>query len=92
LALFFLAAVWAMTATASAEPFLCPVVGDGVKNADSRNGDHGVEAIEPPVGTSFFPGNNQAGVNSNPKAHNTDGPGNPNAGPGHNPNFSPIWP
>jgi hypothetical protein len=71
-----------MSATASAA-FLCPVVGDGVNNA---------EAINPPVGTSFFPGNNQAGANANPNAYNTHGPGNPNAGPGHNPNFSPIWP
>jgi hypothetical protein len=91
LALFFLAAVWAMSATASAA-FLCPVVGDGVNNADARNGDNGVSAINPPVGTSFLPGNNQAGANANPNAYNTDGPGNPNAGPGKNPNFSPIWP
>jgi hypothetical protein len=51
-----------------------------------------VKAINPPVGTSLLPGNNQAGENANDKAYNTDGPGNPNAGPGHNPNFSPIWP
>ena len=80
-------------AVASAnDAFLCPVVGDGVLNADAHNGDHGVSAIQPPVGTSFFPGGNQAGANSNPKAHNTDGPGNPDAGPGGNPDFSPIWP
>lgn len=72
--------------------FLCPVVGDGVLNADSRNGDNGVEAITPPVGTSFLPGQNQAGDNANPNAHNTSGPDNPNAGPGGNPDFSPIWP
>ncbi len=29
-------------AITSADPFLCPVVGDGVLNADSKNGDHGV--------------------------------------------------
>jgi hypothetical protein len=45
--------------------FLCPVVGDGVLNADSRNGDNGVSTITPPVGTSFLPGNNQAGANAN---------------------------
>jgi hypothetical protein len=72
--------------------FLCPVVGDGVNNADSKNGDNGVEAIDPPVGTSLLPGNNQAGANSNPKAHNTKGPDDPTAGPGQNPDFSPIWP
>ncbi len=73
-------------------PFLCPVVGGGVLNADDKNGDNRVEAIEPPVGTSLLPGNNQAGANANPKAYNTEGPGNANAGPGHNPDFSPIWP
>jgi hypothetical protein len=72
--------------------FLCPVVGDGVLTADANNGDHGVEAINPPVGTSFLPGNNQAGANSNTNAHNTSGPGDPDAGPGGTPDSSPIWP
>lgn len=76
----------------AAEPFLCPVVGDGVLNADSHNGGNGVATISPPVGTSFLPGNNQAGANSNTNAHNSSGPGNPDAGPGGNPDFSPIWP
>lgn len=80
------------TSTISAAAFLCPVVGDGVLNADDNNGDHGVDAISPPVGTSFLPGNNQAGNNANPNAYNIYGPGNPDAGPGHNPFFSPIWP
>ena len=75
-----------------AAPFLCPVVGDDVLNADAHNGDNGVSAIIPPVGTSLLPGNNQAGLNANPNAYNTEGPGNPDAGPGHNPDFSPIWP
>jgi hypothetical protein len=72
--------------------FLCPVVGDGVINADAHNGDNGVASIQPPVGTSFLPGNNQAGAHANPNAYNTEGPGNPDAGPGGNPDFSPIWP
>lgn len=72
--------------------FLCPVVGGGVLNADSQNGDNGVSAITPPVGTSLLPGNNQAGGNANENAYNTLGPGDPNAGPGQNPDFSPIWP
>ena len=76
----------------AAAPFLCPVVGDGVNNADANNGDNGVSTINPPVGTSFIPGNNQAGANSNPKAHNTKGPGDSTAGPGGNPDFTPIWP
>jgi len=81
------------TGQASADaPFLCPVVGDGVNNADAHNGDNGVSTIGPPVGTSFLPGKNKAGANSNPNAHNTLGPGDPEAGPGGNPDFSPIWP
>jgi hypothetical protein len=68
--------------------FLCPVVGEGV----AKNGRGGHEVIEPPVGTSFLPGNNRAGENANPKAYNTKGPGDPTAGPGHNPDFSPILP
>ncbi len=79
-------------ASASDAPFLCPVVGDGVLNADDNNGDNGVSAIEPPVGTSLLPGNNQAGENADSNAYNTEGPGNPDAGPGGNPDFSPIWP
>ena len=82
----------ATTAIASANDhnaFLCPVVGDGVLVAAAHGG---VEPITPPVGTSLLPGNNQAGANSNANAHNTLGPGNVNAGPGHNPDFSPIWP
>jgi len=72
--------------------FLCPVVGDGVLNADAHNGDNGVSTITPPVGTSFLPGDNQAGVNANSNAYNAEGPGSPDAGPGHNSDFSPIWP
>jgi hypothetical protein len=72
--------------------FLCPVVGDGVLNADMHNGDHGVSAIQPPVGTSFLPGKNQAGANANPHAYNTQNPDTaPPPGNG-NSDFSPIWP
>ena len=81
----------ATTGSASAA-FLCPVVGDGVLTADANNGDNGVSTIDPPVGTSFLPGNNQAGANADSNAYNTDGPDNPDAGPGGNPDFSPIWP
>lgn len=72
------------------EPFLCPIVGDGVLNADSRNGDNGVAAITPPAGTSLLPGNNQAGANANPNSYNAFG--GPSAGnaPG-TPGFTPIW-
>ena len=77
-------------AAASAdEPFLCPVVGHGVADAPGRAD----AVINPPVGYSFLPGNNQAGENANPNAWNADGPGNPDAGPGGgNSDFSPIWP
>ena len=95
LALVVVAGAVTGSAVASADdipPFLCPVVGDGVLNADAHNGDNGVSIITPPVGTSFLPGNNQAGANSNTSAHNASGPGNPDAGPGGNPDFSPIWP
>ena len=74
------------------DAFLCPVVGHGVLNADANNGDNGVSAIHPPVGTSFLPGKNKAGSHANANAFNSDGPGNPDAGPGGNPDFSPIWP
>lgn len=77
------------------EAFLCPIVGDGVVNADSHNGDNGVENIGPLPGSggaSFLPGNNQAGANSNTTAHNPEGPGT-SPGPGDgNSDWSPIWP
>ena len=75
---------------ASAQPFLCPIVGDGVVNADTRNGDNGVQAISPPAGTSLLPGNNQAAANANANAYNAFG--GPTAGntPG-TPGFTPIW-
>ena len=80
----------ATAGTASAEPFLCPIVRDGVSNADVANGENGVEAINPPAGTSLLPGNNQAGANANPQAYNAFG--GPEAGntPG-TPGFTPIW-
>ena len=96
IALTILAGSIAGPAIASADDnsgaFLCPVVGDGVVNADAHNGDNGVSIITPPVGTSFLPGNNQAGAKANHNAHNTDNPDNPDAGPGGNPDYSPIWP
>ena len=94
--LLIVAGISSGTVAASADegdpPFLCPIVGDGVNNADDHNGSNGVSTINPPAGTSFLPGNNQAGAKSNTNAHNTSGPGDANAGPGGNPDFSPIWP
>ena len=75
---------------ASAEPFLCPIVGDGVTNADSHNGDNGVVAISPPAGTSLLPGQNQAGANANANAYNEFGGPTVGNTPG-TPGFTPIW-
>ena len=78
-------------ASADQDVFLCPIVGDGVINADSVNGDNGVAVIGPDAGTSLLPGNNQAGPNANDSAYN--GGGGPSFGnnPGHNPDYTPIW-
>jgi hypothetical protein len=73
--------------------FLCPAVGDGVKNADEHNGDNGVSTIGPIAsGWSFLPGNNQAGAHANDAAWNTDGPGTSPGPGGGNSDWSPIWP
>ena len=80
----------------NADNFLCPVVGDGVNNADSHNGDNGVEAIAPPVGTSLLPGSPSG---SDPtdnlpvagNAINPNGPGFAAGGPGDS-TYTPIWP
>ena len=77
---------------APGDPFLCPIVGDGVLNADAHNNDNGVSAITPAPGTSLLPGNNQAGANANSNAYNELPPSDPNAGPGGNSGFSAIWP
>ena len=66
----------------AAEPSLCPVVGDGVNNTDSRNVENGMSTINPPVGTSVLSGKNKAGEKSNPNAHNS-------SCAGRNPDFCP---
>jgi hypothetical protein len=75
--------------------FLCPIVGDGVINADAHNGDNGVTNIGPLPGSggaSLLPGNNQAGAHASGKALNPEGPGT-SPGPGDgNSDWSPIWP
>ena len=80
----------ATAGAASAEPFLCPIVGAGVNNADAHNGDNGVQAISPAAGTSLLPGNNQAGANANPAAYNEFGGPTEGNTPG-TPGFTPIW-
>ena len=73
--------------------FLCPIVGDGVTNADSNNGDNGVSTIGPAPGVSLLPGGNQAGTNANLNALNDLPPNDPDAGPGDgNSGFGAIWP
>ena len=77
----------------NADNFVCPVVGDGVINADSHNGDNGVFAIDPPVGTSLLPGGGAHTTNLPVagKAINPNGPGYAAGGPG-DPTYTPIWP
>ena len=80
---------------ASAAPFLCPIVGDGVVNADAHNGDNGVSNIGPLPGSggaSLLPGNNQAGANANANALNTENPDTSPGPGGGNSDWSPIWP
>lgn len=91
LTVLLFAGVLAIASPVSAEPFLCPIVGDGVLNADAHNGDHGVSAIQPPAGTSLLPGKNMAGANANPNAYNKLGGPVEGNNPGHNPGFTPIW-
>lgn len=73
---------------AQGDPFLCPIVGDGVLNQPSEN----VIDPSPPAGTSLSPGNNQAGPNADDNAYNSVGDGAPNSGntPG-TAGFTPIW-
>ncbi len=75
---------------AYADPFLCPIVGDGVLNADAHNGSGGVVAISPPAGTSLLPGNNQVEANANANAYNEFGGPITGNTPG-TPGFTPIW-
>ena len=98
LALLMMLAVVGMIGSASAAfaddaPFLCPIVGDGVANADSHNGNNGVSTIGPAPGVSLLPGGNQAGNHANSNALNDLPPNDPNAGPGGgNSGFTAIWP
>jgi hypothetical protein len=75
--------------TAGAQPFLCPIVGDGVTNNPNKGP---TQTIAPPAGNSLLPGNNQAGAHANENAYNSYMDGTPIAGnePGA-PGFTPIW-
>lgn len=67
-----------------ADAFLCPVVGDGVSNADA------IDSFAIASGTSFLPGNNQAGAHADSSSYSSEGPGTSD-GPG-DPDYTPIWP
>ncbi len=68
-------------------------MGEGTQRAPGlAEGRATTETVAPPAGYSLLPGKNQAGAHANPNAHNTSGPGDPDAGPGGNPDYSPIWP
>lgn len=74
-------------------PFLCPVVGEGAATGAENSGpDHGPTTFGIADGTSFIPGNNQAGPNVDSNAVNTLNPDVSGSGPGGNPDYSPIWP
>jgi hypothetical protein len=82
-------------ATGPQGQFLCPIVGDGVSNADAHNGDNGVENIGPLPGSggaSLLPGNNQAGAQADTSALNPEGPADSPGPGGGNSDWSPIWP
>lgn len=67
--------------------FLCPAVGN--ETAAEANGK-GWGAL-PNGNFTFLPGGNQAGAHVPDNALNADNPG-ASPGPGHNPDWSPIWP
>jgi len=85
---FFMAPMSTIQAQA---PFLCPIVGDGVINADDKNGENGVSDIGPAAGTSLLPGKNKAGEKANHNAYNGNGGPDVDNNPGHNPEYTPIW-
>ena len=73
------------------DPFVCPIVGEGVVNAFDH-GAGGIDLIAPAAGPSILPGNEQAGANSNPNAYNDRLPNDPLSGPGDgNSGFTAIW-
>ena len=76
----------------AADPFVCPIVGDGVVNAAVNHDAVGLVQINTAAGTSLLPGNEQAGANSNPNAHNSRLPDDPLSGPGDgNSGFTASW-
>jgi len=82
---------------AGAEPFLCPVMGEGALNAPGLDGSHQNSVGALPSGDATIrPGNNQAGANANANALNQfGGPGDTTPDGGYNvpgtPGFTPIW-
>jgi hypothetical protein len=76
---------------AGAEPFLCPVMGQGALNAAGLDGSHKNSVSALPSGdATIVPGNNQAGARANENALNEFGGPSPTNVPG-TPGFTPIW-
>jgi hypothetical protein len=74
-----------------ADPFLCPVIGEGALDAPGLNGpsQNSVGALPSGDGT-IVPGNNQAGAKANDNAYNEFGGPSATNVPG-TPGFTPIW-
>ena len=86
-ALFVTSAVGA----GAAEPFLCPVMGQGALAAAGLSGSSVNTVGTLPSGAATIrPGNNQAGTNANTNALNQFGGPSPTNVPG-TPGFTPIW-
>lgn len=76
---------------AGAEPFLCPVMGEGALGAPGLNGPSTNSVMELPSGdATIVPGNNQAGARANAEAYNEFGGPSATNVPG-TPGFTPIW-
>ena len=76
---------------AGAEPFLCPVMGQGTLDAPGLHGPSTNTAGPLPSGDgTFVPGNNKAGEKANANAYNEFGGPSATNVPG-TPGFTPIW-
>jgi hypothetical protein len=74
-----------------AEPFLCPVMGEGALSAPGLDGSHKNTVGTLPSGDATIrPGNNQAGTHANENALNENGGPSPTNVPGAD-GFTPIW-
>jgi hypothetical protein len=75
----------------AAEPFLCPVMGEGALSAPGLSGpSKNLVGPLPSGDATITPGNNKAGEQANPNAYNEFGGPSPTNVPG-TPGFTPIW-